>query len=231
LMADRCIQLADNRRAFDLAAEALALLPGDDTALGVLAKATGRLGNHEEFIVVAESAGDQESPSQVVKIDHNRLVFRDQLVASYAATGQAEPALETALLLLGENSEALTCWAELISCLNDHYGGAALDLLVPLALQDDSGGFLEPIIKTYPSGTVAAFCAAYIGREGRIVEATRVGLLAAAMSSHDEAFAAMAPAASNLDAFVRVGLADRIASSGRPDLAEQLRSEPVVLKL
>ncbi len=231
LMADRCLQLAENRRAFELAAEALQLLPGDDTALGILAKASERLGNHHDFIEVAEMMKDVVSPKQIVKIDHNRLVFRDRLVAAYAEAGEAEKAVDEAVQLLAEAPDALSNWSQLIACLNGHYGGAALDLLVPLALQDSVGGFLEPIIKTYPSGTVADFCAAYVGRSGEIIEATRVGLLAAAMSGNDAAFAAIAPAASELDPFVRVGLADRIASSGRPDLADKLRAEPVVLKL
>ena len=47
------------------------------------------------------------------------------------------------------------------------------------------------------------------------------------MSSNDEAFATIAPSADHLDPVVRVGLADRIASSGRPDLAATLRNEPV----
>ncbi len=231
LMADRCLALADNRRAFALAAEALELAPGDNTALGALATATDRLNNYEEFIAVAEAFGDDESGDSVVTIEHNRLVFRDELVAAYANVGRAEEAVATALTLLAEAPDKLTSWPQLIDCLNGHYGGAALELLVPLALQDNVGGFFEPIIKTYPSGIVADFCAAYVAHDGPIVEAARVGLLAAAMSSNDDAFNAMVPAASGLDPFVRVGLADRIAASGRTDLADELRSEPVVLKL
>ena len=231
LMADRCLALADNSRAFTLAAEALELSPGDDTALGALASATDRLGNHDDFIAVAEAFGDDESDHNVVTIEHNRLVFCDQLVASYASVGRAEEAVATTVSLLAEAPDKFTSWPQLIECLNSHYGGAALELLVPLTLQDSVGGFFEPIIKTYPSGIVADFCAAYVDQGGPIVEAVRVGLLAAAMSSNDDAFKAIAPAASNLDPFVRVGLADRIAASGRPDLAEELRSEPVVLKL
>jgi tetratricopeptide (TPR) repeat protein len=231
LMADRCLQLTDNRRAFDLAEQALRRLPGDDTALGVVATASGRLGNHAEFIVVAEAIADGTASQQTVKIDHNRLVFADHLVAAYSHTGQAERAVEQAFALLAEAGDAMTSWPALIECLNKHYGGAAVELLAALALQDTAGGFLEPVIKTYPSGTVANFCAAYVAAGGSILEATRVGLHAAAMSSNDNAFEMIAPAASDLDPFVRVGLADRIASSGRPDLAEKLRTEPVVLKL
>ena len=119
----------------------------------------------------------------------------------------------------------------MVECLNAEYGSAAVDVLVPLTLLDGVGGFLEPIIRTYPSTTVADFCASYLTSDGGIAEAARVGLLAAAMSGNESAFVAMIPAANDLDPFVRISLADRIASSGRPDLAEKLRSEPVVLKL
>ena len=230
LMADRCLQMTDNQRAVDLAEQALRRLPSDDTSLGILATASERLGNHAAFIAVVEGL-DGSAPEHIVKIDHNRLVFRDRVVAAYAHTGKAESAVESAFQLLDEASDALTSWPALIECLNGHYGGAAVELLAALAVKDTTGGFLEPIIKTYPSGIVADFCAAYLAQGGSIVEATRVGLHAAAMSSNDAAFDAMAGSASNLDPFVRVGLADRIASSGRPDLADKLRAEPVVLKL
>ncbi len=231
LMGDRLIELSENRRAFDMGVASLELLPGDDTGLGVISAAHTRLGNHEEFLAVGEAQLSASSVKHVMKIDHNRLVFHDRLVAAYAATGQAERAIETAVALLSEEPEALRSWPELVECLSAGYGNAALELLVPVALMDGVGGFLEPIIKTYPSSTVADFCAAYTDRGGQIAETIRVGLLAAGLSGNDTAFEPLADAASNLDPFVRISLADRIADSGRPDLAEKLRAEPVVLKL
>lgn len=231
LMADRCLHTAEYHKAFDLAAQALRLMPADDTARAVLAAASKQLGNHDEFIQIAETISSDSSSMQVMRVDCNRLTFQDQLVIAYAESGRAEEAVEEAIKVLDEAPEALTSWAPLIACLNAHYGGAALDLLVPLALKDGVGGFLEPIIKTYPSGTVADFCAAYVGQRGRVAEATRVGLLAAAMSSNDSAFAAIVPTGFSLDPAVREGLADRIASSGRPDLADRLRTEPIAINL
>lgn len=231
LMADRCLHLAEHRNAFDLAAQALTLMPADDTARAVLAAASKQLANNDEFIEIAEEIKSDSSSPQVMRVDRNRLTFQAQLVAAYAESGHAEEAVAEALQVLDEAPDALTVWSPLIACLNAHYGGAALDLLVPLALKDSVGGFLEPIIKTYPSGIVADFCAAYVGQHGQVTEATRVGLLAAAMSSNDSAFAAIAPAAFSLDPGIREGLADRIASSGRPDLADNLRTEPIAVNL
>ncbi len=231
LIADRHLQLGDNRKAFDMAREALALLPGDDTALGMLAKASERLGNPAELIAVAEQFGNPETDLHLVTIEHNRLVFRDQLVSAYARVGRAEEAVANAFDLLEHDPAALGNWPDLIACLSTQFGEAALELITPLALMDTVGGFLEPIIKTYASAAVAGFCVAYASRGGAIADATRVGLLAAAMAGDDSSFETLAAKASDLDPFVRVGLADKIAATGRPDLAEKLRAQPVVLKL
>ncbi len=226
LMADTCSKLGQDSRAFELAVDALRLVPDDDGALGVLAHAYTSLGNHEEFLQTAEAITSSTN-GRIMTIAGNRLLYRDRVVAAYAKTQQAEKAVASALELLGDDPAGLECWPDLIDCLNTHYGGASIELLVPLTLADASGGFLEPIIKTYPSGTVAAFCAEYVSKGGAIPDATRVGLLAAAMSSNDDAFATIAPSADHLDPVVRVGLAERIASSGRPDLAATLRNEPI----
>lgn len=231
LIADRYLQLSENRMAFDVASEALVSLPGDDTALGVLAKASERLDNPAELIEIVEQYGDGEAERHVVSIEHNRLVLQDQLVSSYARLDRAEEAVAHAFALLESEPAAMSHWPDLISCLSARFGEAALELILPLAVKDSVGGFLEPLIRTYPSAAVAGFCAAYLSQGGDIAEATRVGLLAAAMSNHDAAFEAISPKASDLDPFVRVSLADRIAASGRPDLAEQLRAEPVILEL
>ena len=96
---------------------------------------------------------------------------------------------------------------------------------------DPGGAFLEPMIKTFSPSALADFAVLYRTAGGAIPEVTRVGLLSAAMAGRDDAFAALAPAASSLDPLVRIGLADRIASKGRDDLAAELRVEPVILRL
>jgi tetratricopeptide (TPR) repeat protein len=231
LIADRYMQIGDNRRAFDVAVEALRLLPGDDTAIGILARTSSRLGNHQEFVGIAEEFGVAQSDVRVLTIEHNRRVFLDQLVEAYARIGDPEQAVATAYSLLENDPTALSKWPELISCLRERFGDATMELILPLAVKDQVGKFLEPLIKTFASASVADFCAAYVTAGGTLAEATRVGLLAAAMSGNDKAFDEISPKAGDLDPFVRVGLADRIASSGRPDLAETLRSQPVILKL
>ncbi|MDJ0665333.1 MAG: glycosyltransferase [Acidimicrobiia bacterium] len=230
LIADRLVALSEYRRAFDMAAEALELLPGDDTALGALGAATDKLGNHQEFIAIGERQRGANSAKHVIKIDHNRLVFQDRMIAAYAAIGQVEQAVEIAIATLAEDSSALRSWPELIDALNSLCGAASTELLLPMALLDVGGGFLEPAIKTYPSDTLAGFCAAYLERGGRITEVIRVGLLAAAMSGNDAAFDAMVPAVRDLDESTRTGLAQRIAAGGRSDLAEKLFPEPVAAR-
>jgi tetratricopeptide (TPR) repeat protein len=231
LIADRYLGIGDNRQAFETATEALRLLPGDDTAIGVLARASARLGNPGEFITIAEQFGFAGSDQRVVTIEHNRRVFLDHLVGSYAQTGDPEQAVATAYSLLENDPTALSKWPELIACMVERFGDATMELILPLTVKDNVGTFLEPLIKTFASATVADFCAAYVTAGGALAEATRVGLLAAAMSGNETAFNKISPKASDLDPFIRVGLADRIASSGRPDLAETLRSQPVILKL
>ena len=228
LLADRYLAVEKHREAFDVAREALQVVPGDDTALAMLAVASAELGNPEEFIEIAEQFGNGELRNQALHSDTNRRVFKDQLIGAYAVVGDAESAVAAAFELLAEEPTALTTWPHLIDCLNGHFGGASLDLLVPLTVKDATGGFLEPLIKTYPSGTVADFCATYVRAGGALPEATRIGLLAAAMSSNDRAFASLTPSAQKLETTARNKLADRITESGRPDLAEQLRDRRAV---
>ena len=226
LMADRLMALGEYRQAFDQAAAALDLLPGDTTALGALGAAADRLGNHEEFIAIGEAQKGANDAKHIVTIDHNRLVFQDCMVAAYAATGRTAEALEMAVLILTEDATAMHSWSQLIEGLKSAYGVAAIELLLPVALLDETGEFLEPLIKAYPSEVVAEFCSSFLNRGGQITEAIRVGLLASAISGNETAFAAMIPAAVKLDPEVRNSLTERIAAGGRPDLAARLRAEP-----
>jgi hypothetical protein len=210
-----------------MAAKTLELLPGDTTALGALGAAAHQLGNHEEFIAVGEIQQGANSAKHLVTIDSNRLVFQDCMVAAYAATGNAEMAMEYAVATLTEDPAGLRSWPELIESLNSAFGVAATDLLVPIALLDESAGFLEPLVRSFPPSAVAEFCAAYLHRGGQAADAILVGLLVAAKSGNDDAFAAIVPAVSNLDRDTRNGLAERVAAGGRPELAAKLRPEPV----
>ena len=62
---------------------------------------------------------------------------------------------------------------------------------------------------------------------GHVPEVIRVGLLAAAMANDDESFAVLLPHGARLPDVVRIGLAGRVAGTGRTDLADQLRANPV----
>jgi hypothetical protein len=61
---------------------------------------------------------------------------------------------------------------------------------------------------------------------GQVPEVIRVALLAAAMANDDESFLALVAHAAQLPDDVRVGLAGRVAGTGRTDLADLLRSTP-----
>ena len=73
---------------------------------------------------------------------------------------------------------------------------------------------------------MVGFCVAYTTAGGRVPEVIRVGLLAAAMANDDESFKALLPHAAVLVAEIRIGLAGRVAGTGRTDLADLLRSIP-----
>jgi tetratricopeptide (TPR) repeat protein len=231
LMADACASLGDDERALDLSRQALQFLPADDTAAAIFANAAERLGRLDELVDVAEEILDAYSARPLMKVDHNRYLFRGTLAVAYCEADQPERAVEEAFAVLDSATTNFEGWAPLVTCLHANYAEAAIQVVGPLAIKDSTGGFLEPLIRTVPSSTLADFCVLYNQLGGELTEVTRVGLLAAAISEHDAAFAALAPAASSLEPLVRVGLADRIASQGRQDLADQLRSEPVVLRL
>jgi tetratricopeptide (TPR) repeat protein len=230
-MADACVALGDDERAFDLSKQSLELLPADDTAVAILADTAKRLNRLDELIDIAEDLAEARSQRPLMKVDHNRLIFRGTLAVAYAEAGQPEQAVEEAFAVLDSDTTEFDGWGPLIECLHSAYADAAVQVLGPLTIKDTTGSFLEPLIRSVSSSTLADFCVAYRQLGGTIPEVTRVGLLAAAMSNHDDAFTALSTAASALDPLVRVGLADRIGSQGRPDLADKLRIEPVVLKL
>ena len=151
-------------------------------------------------------------------------------MVNYAATGRVEQALETAGAILTEDAGAMHSWSHLVEALKAVYGAAAIELLLPITLLDETGEFLEPLIKTYPSNTVADFCSTYLDRGGQIIETIRVGLMAAAMAGNETAFAAILPSAVELEPRVRGSLAERIAIGGRPDLAAGLQAEPAATR-
>ena len=229
LLADQYVAVNDYERAFDLSLEALTLVPADDTAAALLAITAEQLGRHAELIETAEKLRDVPSPPPAHFVEENRTTYRNGLVRGYAATGDAEKAIVSAFDLLDENPDGFESWDALAACLNDLYGSAAIELLVPLALKTSVPTFMEPIIRTYPPRSLADFSVAYVAGGGQIPEVVRAGLLAAAMSDHDEAFAALLEQATQLSTDVRLGLADRVANCGRGDLGDLLRTHPTAV--
>lgn len=226
LLADQCVALGDDQRAFQLSKTALELVPADDTAGALLATTAERLDRLSELIEVAERVAGMPSPNPAHFVPENRCIFRNGLARAYALAGDAEKAVATTFELLNEAPAAFGSWHSLVACLNAFYGRNALEILLPLALKDSSGGFIEPVIKTHPTADVVRICVAYGSAGGQVPEVIRVGLLAAAMANDDESFAALLPYASALPPEVRIGLAGRVAGTGRTDLADQLRATP-----
>ena len=226
LLADQCVALGNDERAFELSKKALELVPADDTAAALLATTAERLDRLSELIEVAERVAGAPSPSPAHFVPENRCIFRNGLARAYALAGDAEKAVTTTFELLTEAPGAFESWHSLVACLNAFYGRNALEILLPLALKDSSGGFIEPVIKTYPTADVVQMCVAYVSMEGQVPEVIRVGLLAAAMANDDDSFAALLPNAAVLPPDVRIGLAGRVAGTGRTDLADQLRTTP-----
>ena len=223
LMADQCVILGDDERAFELSHQAISLVPADDTAAAQLAQTAERLGRLPELIEIADSLAGRDSSRPAQEVHANRAIFRSALVAAYAFTGRPEPAVAETFGILTDYPENFGAWAPLTDCLARSYGPAAVEILAPLAVKDPNGTFIEPVVRTFPSSAFADFCVAYHSAGGSIAEVTRVGLMAAAMANRDDAFAALAPLASNLDTTVRSALIERIKSQNRPDLADQLQ--------
>jgi tetratricopeptide (TPR) repeat protein len=226
LLADQCVALGNDQRAFELSKTALELVPADDTAGALLATTAERLNRLPELIEVAERVAGMPSPNPAHFVPENRCIFRNGLARAYALAGEAEKAVATTFELLSEAPAAFGSWHSLVACLNAFYGRNALEKLLPLALKDSSGGFIEPVIKTYPTADVVQICVAYGSEGGEVPEVIRVGLLAAAMANDDDSFAALLPHSSKLPLEVRIGLAGRVAGTGRTDLADQLRAAP-----
>ncbi len=226
LLADQYVALGNYERAFDLSRDALTLVPADDTAAALLAIAAENLGRYVEFIEVAEDLADAPSDPPAHYVEENRITFRNGLVRAYAGTGQAEKAVVESFDLLDEHPGGFESWDALVACLNEFYGAAAVELLVPMTLKAPIATFMEPIIRTYPTGTLAEFSAAYAAGGGVNADVVRTGLLAAAMADHDEAFEILLGRVPELTAEIRLGLADKVAGCGRSDLAARLRSHP-----
>lgn len=230
LMADSLIELGNDERAFELAEQALELLPADDTAAAIIAATARRLGRLDELIRIADQISGAYSKRPTVRVEHNRLVFRGNLAVAYAEVGRLEEAVTEAFAVL-ESSTPFDGWDALVAAMVTTYGDASVEIMASLAAKDQSGAFLEPIVHSVSTATLARFSVAYNRIGGNIPEVTRVGLLAAAMAGAEDLFEALVPAAETIEPLTRVGLADRIAQQGRADLAEKLRQQPVVLKL
>lgn len=229
LLADQYIALEDSERAFDLSARALRLVPADDTAAALVAISADSLGKHSDLIEIAEELVDAPSDPPAHYVEEHRTTYRNGVVRAYAATGRAEQAVVAAFDLLDDHPDGFESWEAMVACLNDAYGPAAIELLVPLSLKATAATFMEPLIRTYPSRTLAEFSAAYVAADGAMLDVVRTGLLAAAMADHDEAFELLLGGAEDLPPEIRVGLSDRIAGCGRADLADKLRSHPTAV--
>jgi hypothetical protein len=224
LMADQCVKLGKDERAFELSKEALLLVPADDTAAAQLATTAVRLGRFSDLIEIAESIDGKPSARPAHQIEISRAIFRSGLVTAYAHVGNAEKAVTEAFGILADYPADFGAWGPLVDVLVSSYGPAAAELLVPLAVKDPGGGFLEPVIRSVSSETFADFCVAYHAAGGSNSEVTRVGLLAAALADGDAAFATLASQAGSLDPEVRSRLVEKISSQGRPDLAASLQA-------
>jgi hypothetical protein len=132
-------------------------------------------------------------------VDHNRTVYRNHVAAACAHLNRPEEAVTEAFGILADSPTGFHMWAQLVDCLDAGYGPAAIEVLAPLAAKDPTGGFLEPVIRRYPTEATARFCALYSSLGGAVAEAIRVGLLAAAMSSGKPAFTPLARAADRLE--------------------------------
>lgn len=227
LIADQCVVLGDDERAFDLSCQALRLVPADDTAAAQLAQTANRLNRLDQFIAIAESIAEKDSVRPAHHVETNRALYRNVLVAAYARVGDVEKAVTEAFGILTDYPADFGAWNPLIERLANEYGDSAVELIAPLAAKAADIMFLEPMVKTFSSATFADFCVTYQAAGGSSPEAARVGLLAAAMANHDQAFSRLASRAASLDPEVRSHLADRIAAAGRQDLADQLQPAPV----
>lgn len=225
LMADQCVALGDDERAFDLSRQALELVPADDTAAAQVAQTADRLGRLSELITIAERIAGQDSVHPAQQVQGNRAIFRSALVAAYAREGDGEKAVTEAFGVLTDYPQDFGAWNPLVECLAASYGTAAVELLAPMAAKDPNAMFLEPIIRSFPSSVFSDFCVAYHAAGGSNAEVTRVGLLAAAMADREDTFSLLA-AAADLDPDVRTHLAERISINGRPDLADMLQGDP-----
>jgi tetratricopeptide (TPR) repeat protein len=226
LMADQCVALGDDERAFDLSRQALELVPADDTAAAQLAQTADRLGRLSELITIAERIAGQDSAQPAQQVQANRAIFRSALVAAYARGGEGEKAVTEAFGVLTDYPQDFGAWNPLVECLAASYGAAAVEVLAPMAVKDPNAMFLEPIIRAFPSSAFTDFCVAYHAAGGSNPEVTRVGLLAAAMADRNDAFSLLATAA-DLDPEARTRLAERISINGRPDLADLLQPDPL----
>ena len=227
LLADQYLTLGEVEKAFDLSRDALLLVPADDSAAALLAVSAHRLGRNEDLIEIAESLEGKTSDPPAHHVEENRSIYRNGLINAYALTGNSEQAVARAFELLTDHPHDLDVWEVLVECLQSGFGNAALELLLPLAVKDRSGGFVEPVVRSFPTALVATFAAAYLASGGEIPEVTRVGLLAAAMSGDEETFGQILPHAARLEPGIRVALAGKIASNGRGELAELLQDMPV----
>ena len=174
------LDLGDDAAAFALGAEALDLA-GDDLALAIHATAAARLGNWESLRLAVRQVEAGIRPRGVFEIPRNR--SRAAALAAAAAAHLAEHAEATdraaaCITRFGE----FRAWPELVAAVADQAAERAIELLLPIALEDPGTDFARIAAVGLAPSTVGLLCLRWVEAREPATEVMVTGIAAAVIA-------------------------------------------------
>jgi tetratricopeptide (TPR) repeat protein len=198
-MAIDKLELGEPAEAAEHAREALELVPSDPVAARSFATACLKLGRPDLVVGIHEWRSVQKSVSPLFDSSSARATFASMLAVAALNLGRWRQAMDAVLESLRHEPDSPNDWVEMVT---------ALAQMAPLS-------------------DTAAFCRDLCDAGGTSPIAVEIGLMAALITSSDDAFRGLIGHAGVLEGPMIEKICERAAVRNRPDLGEELSSAHV----
>ena len=216
------LDLGDDAAAFAFGAEALDLA-GDDLALAIHATAAARLGNWESLRLAVRQVEAGIRPRGVFEIPRNR--SRAAALAAAAAAHLAEHAEATdraaaCITRFGE----FRAWPELVAAVADQAAERAIELLLPIALEDPGTDFARIAAVGLAPSTVGLLCLRWVEAREPATEVMVTGIAAAVIAGDAPTAEALAGRSGGLPTAAASMLVERTEKAGMAGATARIRA-------
>lgn len=225
-LAGHALSADDIDNALRLAERALMLVPADDRAADMYGRAALAADRTDLVLDMAARRARTPSiePAFASAVAAARAASRE--VAALATTGRVIEAYERASVILASTPDAFDAdaWAALARAVAGAYPDHAVEFLLPVVLRSADDDAFDGIAHGLPAARLVELCVAYCDRGGHRPRAVVVGLVAALLKDHWDAFDRLCGHAWRLDADTVTQVADRAALRGAHGAVDRLRT-------